>query len=152
MTTKEGESLNLEQSQKKETTEKTKHESWIIKPLLITALYAFFILSGLLEEKQYKKQYPSKTGNGSSIQLRHPAVSIFMVSIVTSIISTIGYLMTKHNIKHNEVTPFSSFDRPLLGIYYIVAKYSAESSIQYVDFIIKVIGKSCKSASSKIYN
>lgn len=150
MTTKESKSLNIEQSLKKETsTEKIKHESWIIKPLLITALYTFFILSGLLEEKQYKKQYPSKAGNGSFIKLKHPSVSIFIVSIVTSIISTIGYLMTKHNIKHNEVTPFTSFDKSLLGIYYIIAKYSAESSIQYVDFIIKVIGKSCKSASSK---
>lgn len=126
-----------------------KSDSPIIKAILILLLYLLFILSGIQEEKQYKTKYPSPNSSSSYVQLKHPTISIFMVSIVTSIISIVGYSIAKKQIKHPEEAPFHSMDRPLLGIYYIFSKYSSEYSIQYVDYIIKVIGKSCKSASSK---
>jgi hypothetical protein len=125
-------------------------ESFISKGLFICLLYIFFILSGYFEEKQYNTQYFSSQHN-TTFKMKHPSLSIFIVSIFSSIISYIGYSLTKHNIKHKGTSPFNKMDKPLIGMYSILSKYSAEYSIQYVDYIIKVIGKSCKSASSKLY-
>ena len=109
------------------------------------------MLTEIQEEKQYKTKDPSPNSPSSFVQLKHPTISIFMVSIVTSIISVIGYYLNKKQVKHPEEAPFHSMDRPLLGLYYILSKYSSEYSIQYVDYIIKVIGTSCKSASSNYH-
>lgn len=141
----------LTESKKEIKEENQKSDSPFVKAILIILLYLFFILSGIQEEKQYKTKYPSPNSSSSFVQLKHPTISIFMVSIVTSIISVIGYYVNKKQVKHPEEAPFHSMDRPLLGLYYILSKYSSEYSIQYVDYIIKVIGKSCKSASSKYH-
>lgn len=47
-------------------------------------------------------------------------------------------------------SPFHGNDKLLLGSYYMGSRFSAECSLRYLDFISKIIGKSCKSASSII--
>ncbi len=40
-------------------------------------------------------------------------------------------------------------DKVILGFYNLVSRVCAENSLKYVDFIMKIIGKSCKSGASK---
>jgi hypothetical protein len=39
-------------------------------------------------------------------------------------------------------------DKIILGAYNLVSRVFAEKSLKYVDFIMKIIGKSCKSGAS----
>ena len=59
----------------------------------------------------------------------------------------IGYSFSKRRIKEIGESPISLIDKLLIGFYYIGSKYWADSSLNYLDYIIKVVGKSCKSAS-----
>lgn len=43
-------------------------------------------------------------------------------------------------------------DKFILGIYNLISRVCAEKSLKYVDFIMKIIGKSCKSGASKLIN
>jgi len=40
-------------------------------------------------------------------------------------------------------------DKFILGVYNLVSRICAEKSLKYIDFVIKIIGKSCKSGASK---
>jgi len=45
-------------------------------------------------------------------------------------------------------TLLGSKDRFILGFYNLISRICAEKSLKYVDFIMKIIGKSCKSGAS----
>jgi len=51
--------------------------------------------------------------------------------------------------KQPKATPFKISDKILLGSYYMLIRLAGDYSLQYLDYITKIIGKSCKSVSSK---
>lgn len=119
----------------------------IQKIIMIALLYFFFVLSGIFEEKLFKNNYKVSGNPNKTTKLKDPFFSLFSVSLVSSVISVIGYTLSKGYIKNKGASPISNIDVPVLGGYYMAAKYSAEYSMQYVDYLMKVIIKSCKSAS-----
>jgi hypothetical protein len=44
---------------------------------------------------------------------------------------------------------FKETDRLLLGTYYVGSRFFSTNALQYLDYISQIIGKSCKSISSK---
>jgi len=125
-------------------------ENSFTKFFYILLLYSFFIFSGLFEEKLFKQeyQYINEKNEIKNIKFKNPNISLFIVSFISIIVSNIGLLYSSKEIKKEKnIKIFSTSDKTILGIFYVISKYSADNSLQFVDFIIKVIGKSCKSAS-----
>ena len=44
-------------------------------------------------------------------------------------------------------SPISFMDKSIIGIFHIISSFTAQTALIYLDFIVKTIGKSCKSAS-----
>ena len=51
------------------------------------------------------------------------------------------------NKKKKTESPISFHDKSIIGILYIISSFSSQTALIYLDFIVKTIGKSCKSAS-----
>ena len=127
----------------------------ITKFIYILFLYTFFILAGIYEEKIYKNTYSyinNETGETVKSKFHSPTIALFITSISSLIFSSIGYTIQINKLKDKTVNPFTFIDRIILGTLYILSQLTAQSSLQFLDFIIKVIGKSCKSASMMIVN
>ena len=127
----------------------------ITKFIYILFLYTFFILAGIYEEKIYKNTYlyiNNETGETVKSKFHSPTIALFITSISSLIFSSIGYTIQINKLKDKTVNPFTFIDRIILGTLYILSQLTAQSSLQFLDFIIKVIGKSCKSASMMIVN
>ena len=125
-------------------------ENPLTKFIYILLLYSFFIFSGLFEEKIFKQEYEyiNEKNEIKKIKFKNANISLFIISFFSIIVSNIGLLYSSSEFKgEKNVKIFSNSDKTILGIFYVISKYSADSSLQFVDFIIKVIGKSCKSAS-----
>jgi len=39
-----------------------------------------------------------------------------------------------------------------MGAYYMIIRFTGDYSLQFLDYVTKIIGKSCKAVSSKINN
>jgi hypothetical protein len=122
-----------------------KQSETLTKILFIIALYVSFLFSGIFEEKLYKGTYVSDKDPSQSIKFKHPLIAIFFNSVISYLISTIALA----TMKTPEKTPFEKNDKIMLGTYYMLSRVTAENSLNYLDFISKIIGKSCKSVSSK---
>ena len=125
-------------------------ENPLTKFIYILLLYSFFIFSGLFEEKIFKQEYEyiNEKNEIKKIKFKNANISLFIISFFSIIVSNIGLLYSSSEFKgEKNIKIFSNSDKTILGIFYVISKYSADSSLQFVDFIIKVIGKSCKSAS-----
>lgn len=125
-------------------------ENPLTKFIYILLLYSFFIFSGLFEEKIFKQEYEyiSEKNEIKKIKFKNANISLFIISFFSIIVSNIGLLYSSSEFKgEKNVKIFSNSDKTILGIFYVISKHPADSSLQFVDFIIKVIGKSCKSAS-----
>lgn len=115
---------------------------FLLKIFYTIGLYLAFLVSGIFEEKLYKTTYLDQ--NNNKIKFNSPTLAIFLISIVSLIIARI-MLWTKKASKD----PFTETDKLMLGAYYMGSRFSSEYSLNYLDFISKIIGKSCKSVSSK---
>jgi hypothetical protein len=114
--------------------------------MFIVSLYFFFVVSGIIEEKIFKEPVQQ---NGKFYVFKYPFVTIFLNSLFSLIISQtfLSALKSKENVK----SPLSNADRAILGTYSLICKLTNESSLRYLDFITRIIGKSCKSMSSKFF-
>jgi hypothetical protein len=125
--------------------DKNKHSVIWTKIFFIVGLYVSFLFSGIFEEKLYKTIYSSE--NTPKIKFSHPIIAILLNSFISLVISS-GFLLT---FKSSEQTPFKTEDKVLLGTYYMLSRTTAENSLNYLDFISKIIGKSCKSVSCILF-
>ena len=127
----------------------------ISKLIYILLLYTFFLLAGIYEEKIFKNTYSNinnETGETVKSKFHSPTIALFITSISSLIFSSIGYTFQLNKLKDKTVNPFTIIDRIILGSLYILSQYTSQWSLQFLDFIIKVVGKSCKSASMMIVN
>lgn len=127
---------------------KKSNSETLLKIFFIIGLYVSFLFSGIFEEKLYKGKYVSDKDPSISIKFNHPLIAIFANSIIALIISQFAL----SSMKKPENTPFEKNDKILLGTYYMISRTTAENSLNYLDFISKIIGKSCKSVSSKYFH
>jgi hypothetical protein len=123
---------------------KKKNSEVLTKIFFIIALYISFLFSGIFEEKLYKGKYTSDSNPNKSVKFAHPTIAILVNSIIAYVISMIALASMSKPVK----SPFEKNDKLLLGSYYMFSRLSAENSLNYLDFISKIIGKSCKSVSS----
>ena len=49
--------------------------------------------------------------------------------------------------KDLKIAPVSFYDKSIIGILHTISTFTSQFSLLYIDFIVKTIGKSCKSAS-----
>jgi len=110
-------------------------------------LYFFFVISGIFEEKIFKE---SINHLGRKYTFKYPFVTIFFNSLFSFIISSsFLFILSPKNLKN--ISPISNKDKAILGVYSLICKLTNEGSLSYLDFITRIIGKSCKSASSIYY-
>ena len=50
-------------------------------------------------------------------------------------------------LQNPKLSPLSFQDQSILGILHTISTFTSQLSLLYIDFIVKTIGKSCKSAS-----
>ena len=137
MTTKKnGEKVNRYKEEKKHTS--------ITKMIYIILLYVFYLFGGLFNEKLTKTEYEylDENNNIQILKFKYPAISLCFPSILSFAIS---YFML-NKMKKTE-SPISFHDKSVIGILYIISSFSSQTALIYLDFIVKTIGKSCKSAS-----
>jgi hypothetical protein len=118
-----------------------RYSEFVTKMFYIISLYICFVFSGIFEEKLYKTNY---TLGSEKVKFHHPSIAIMANSIIATFIAQI-VLMT---MKKQKESPFKKGDKFMLGSYFVLSKLTAENSINYLDFISKIIGKSCKSVAS----
>lgn len=119
----------------------------IIDLSLIATLYISFSLDGLYEEKLYKTKYTENTSGHRHVSFSDPILKFTSTAFIAAIISGLIILFHRLRTKTN-VALLKPKDRVIIGALYMGAKYANESSIPYLDFITKTIGKSCKSFAS----
>ena len=124
-------------------TEEKKHTS-ITKMIYIILLYVFYLFGGLFNEKLTKTEYEylDENNNINILKFKYPSISLCFPSILSFGIS---YFML-NKMKKVE-SPISFHDKSIIGILYIISSFSSQTALIYLDFIVKTIGKSCKSAS-----
>ena len=141
---------------KNQIDEKNKESSGTFTKLIyILLLYAFFLLAGIFEERIFKNTYSyinHETGETIKSKFKSPSIALFITSISSLIFSYLGYNIQISKLSEKSENPFTIIDKIILGSLYILSQFTAQSSLQFLDFIIKVIGKSCKSASIMIVN
>lgn len=120
---------------------------FLSKAIFIIALYVSFLFSGIFEEKLYKGVYVSDQDEKKKIKFSHPSIAILLNSLISFTISKIALSLMEKPKK----TPFEKNDKLMLGTYYMISRGTSENSLNYLDFISKIIGKSCKSVSSKLF-
>ena len=123
------------------------------KFIYIILLYVFYLLGGLFNEKLTKTEYEYiDTGNNKTLfKFKYPTINLCLPSIFSFCISS--FMLKKMKPKYlksnndNDESPISFHDKSIIGILHIISAITAQTALIYLDFIVKTIGKSCKSAS-----
>ena len=55
--------------------------------------------------------------------------------------------MKKKIFKEEIISPISFHDKSIIGVLYTISTFTSQIALIYLDFIVKTIGKNCKSAS-----
>lgn len=77
-----------------ENNVKTSNDSdSLTKIFYISLIYILFILGGIFEEKIYKTQYPINNTSNKTIKFHDAKVSLFLISIISSILSYVGIMI-----------------------------------------------------------
>lgn len=63
------------------------------KIFYISLIYISFILGGIFEEKIYKTKYPIDNSPQKTIQFHDAKISLFLISIISSLLSYAGILI-----------------------------------------------------------
>ena len=125
-------------------------ESSMIKLIYILLIYIFYIFGGLFNEKLTKNEYEylDKNNRVKKFKFKDPLIILCTLSSFSLIISY--YMSRKMKFKlfqDSKISPISFNDESILGILHTVSTFTSQLSLLYIDFIVKTIGKSCKSAS-----
>ena len=144
---KENNSLSLSESENNNNNEA---DSSSTKLIYIILIYIFYIFGGLLNEKLTKSTYEYKDNNNNiqTFRFKYPIIILCTLSSFSLIISS--YMSRKMKLKlfkDSKITPVSFYDKSIIGILHTISTFTSQFSLLYIDFIVKTIGKSCKSAS-----
>lgn len=126
------------------------NESSLTKMIYIILLYVFYLFGGLFNEKLTKTTYEYKDNenNIKTLRFKYPSISLCTLSLLGfSISSFMLNKKKKANFKEGNINPISLHDKSIIGIFYTISTFTGQIALIYLDFIVKTIGKSCKSAS-----
>ena len=144
---KENISLILTETEKNNNNDT---ESSSTKLIYIILIYIFYIFGGLLNEKLTKSTYEYKDNNNNNqkFKFKYPIIILCTLSSFSLIISTyMSRKMKSKLFKDLKIAPVSFYDKSIIGILHTISTFTSQFSLLYIDFIVKTIGKSCKSAS-----
>jgi len=139
--------------EKEKNGEKNKeinNDSSITKMIYIILLYVFYLFGGLFNEKLTKTEYEyiDENNNKKIFKFKYPTISLCFPSILSFCVSS--YMLSKMKKKYFKTkieSPISFHDKSIIGILHMISSFTAQTALIYLDFIVKTIGKSCKSAS-----
>ena len=93
-------------------------------------------------------EYLDKNNRVKKFKFKDPLIILCTLSSFSLIISY--YMSRKMKFKlfqDSKISPISFNDESILCILHTVSTFTSQLSLLYIDFIVKTIGKSCKSAS-----
>ena len=146
----ENANVEIQDSEINNEKEKEKEESSLTKLTYILLIYIFYIFGGLFNEKLTKNEYEYLDSNNETQKFKFKDPLIILCTL-SSFGLMISYYMSK-KMKYKlfqdlEISPISFYDESILGILHTISQFTSQLSLLYIDFIVKTIGKSCKSAS-----
>ena len=125
-------------------------DSSLTKMIYIILLYVFYLFGGLFNERLTKTEYDyiDENGNKNILKFKYPSISLCFPSILSFCISSFMLKNMKKKYFNSKIeSPISFHDKSIIGILHIISVFTAQTALIYLDFIVKTIGKSCKSAS-----
>ena len=125
-------------------------DSSITKMIYIILLYVFYLFGGLFNEKLTKTEYEyiDENNNKKIFKFKYPSISLCLPSILSFCVSTFMLSKMKKKYFNSKIeSPISFHDKSIIGILHMISSFTAQTALIYLDFIVKTIGKSCKSAS-----
>ena len=125
-------------------------DSSYIKLTYIVLIYIFYIFGGLFNEKLTKStyEYTDKDNNVKTFKFKYPLIILCSLSSFSFVISSYMSQKMKYKLfKDLNISPVSFYDKSIIGILHTISTFTSQLSLLYIDFIVKTIGKSCKSAS-----
>ena len=125
-------------------------DSSFTKMIYIILLYVFYLFGGLYNERLTKTEYVYIDENNKKnvLRFKYPTISLCFPSILSFCISSFMLRKMKNKYFTSEIeSPISLRDKSIIGILHIISSFTAQTALIYLDFIVKTIGKSCKSAS-----
>ena len=141
----------IKEKEKEEKEEREKEsESSLTKLTYILLIYIFYIFGGLFNEKLTKNEYEYIDSNNSTqkFKFKDPLIILCTLSSFGLMVSYYMSKKKKHKYyRENKLSPISLYDESILGVLHTVSQFTSQLSLLYIDFIVKTIGKSCKSAS-----
>jgi hypothetical protein len=125
-------------------------DSSYTKLTYIVLIYIFYIFGGLFNEKLTKStyEYTDKDNNVKTFKFKYPLIILCSLSSFSFVISSYMSQKMKYKLfKDLNISPVSFYDKSIIGILHTISTFTSQLSLLYIDFIVKTIGKSCKSAS-----
>jgi len=125
-------------------------DSSYTKLTYIVMIYVFYIFGGLFNEKLTKStyEYTDKDNNVKTFKFKYPLIILCSLSSFSLVISSYMSQKMKYKLfKDSNISPVSFYDKSIIGILHTISTFTSQLSLLYIDFIVKTIGKSCKSAS-----
>ena len=125
-------------------------ESSLTKLIYIILIYIFYIFGGILNEKITKSKYEYRNMDNTiqTFKIKDPLIILCTLSSFSLVISSYMSRKMKYKLfKDLKISPVSFYDKSIIGVLHTVSTFTSQLSLLYVDFIVKTIGKSCKSAS-----
>ena len=136
--------LNTEREKQKET------QSSLTKLTYIILIYVFYIFGGLFNEKLTKNEYEFTDTNNEikKFKFKDPLIILCTLSSFELIVSFYMSKKMKYKLfQDSKISPITFYDEAILGVLHTGSTFTSQLSLLYIDFIVKTIGKSCKSAS-----
>ena len=125
-------------------------DSSYTKLTYIVLIYVFYLFGGLFNEKLTKStyEYTDIDNNVKTFKFKYPLIILCSLSSFSLIISSYMSQKMKYKLfKNSNISPVSFYDKSIIGILHTISTFTSQLSLLYIDFIVKTIGKSCKSAS-----
>jgi hypothetical protein len=125
-------------------------DSSYTKLTYIILIYVFYLFGGLFNEKLTKStyEYTDIDNNVKTFKFKYPLIILCSLSSFSLIISSYMSQKMKYKLfKNSNISPVSFYDKSIIGILHTISTFTSQLSLLYIDFIVKTIGKSCKSAS-----
>ena len=136
--------LNTEREKQKDT------QSSLTKLTYIILIYVFYIFGGLFNEKLTKNEYEFTDTNNEikKFKFKDPLIILCTLSSFELIVSFYMSKKLKYKLfQDSKISPITFYDEAILGVLHTGSTFTSQLSLLYIDFIVKTIGKSCKSAS-----
>ena len=136
--------LNTEREKQKDT------QSSLTKLTYIILIYVFYIFGGLFNEKLTKNEYEFTYTNNEikKFKFKDPLIILCTLSSFELIVSFYMSKKMKYKLfQDSKISPITFYDEAILGVLHTGSTFTSQLSLLYIDFIVKTIGKSCKSAS-----